>query len=222
MSNTYNQLLTRGTKAELATTPIENGKIRYTTDTNQLYIDGATTRQEISDIVQGFTDQEIHALVSPLQNKFYLSSDTKVLYYYNGTAWNFVGAGYDNTTSGLVATTVQAAIDELVALKLDNYTTITYAEWQLLTPAQKAATNYYIPDYPNEGLTMSADAVEYDNTSSGLSATDVQDAIDEVNSDFTAHTHSVTTGSVGSASAGTAIDADDITSWSAGTAPSFT
>ena len=57
---------------------------------------------------------------------------------------------YDNTGSGLTATDVQDAIDELKA------------------------------DMPVVPATYDADDVTYDNTGSGLTATNVQDAIDEI------------------------------------------
>lgn len=58
--------------------------------------------------------------------------------------------GYDNTDSGLAATNVQAAIDEVVG------------------------------DIPTIPATYDADDIVYDNTTSGLTATDAQAAIDEV------------------------------------------
>lgn len=57
---------------------------------------------------------------------------------------------YDDTTSGLSATDVQAAIDEIVS------------------------------DIPTIPATYDADDIVYDNTTSGLTATNAQSAIDEV------------------------------------------
>ena len=90
---------------------------------------------------------------------------------------------YDNTTSGLQADDVQDAIDELVSEKKDEYTTITYAQWQQLTPAQQAAKDYYISDYPSSQI--SAGNVSYNNSSSGMVANNVQTAVDELNSGLT-------------------------------------
>lgn len=69
-----------------------------------------------------------------------------------GAAGNIDAADvdYDNTVSGLTATDVQAAIDELKS------------------------------DIPSIPATYDADDIVYDNTGSGLTATDVQAAIDEV------------------------------------------
>lgn len=88
---------------------------------------------------------------------------------------------YSNTTSGLDATNVQGAVDELSSEKKDEYTTITYAQWQQLTPTQKAEKDYYISDYP--ATPIDAGNIDYDNTTSGLDATDVQGSIDELSSE---------------------------------------
>ena len=92
---------------------------------------------------------------------------------------------YDNTTSGLAATDVQDALDEVVAaiptipstydandINYDNTTsglTATNVQDALDELAQGGSSG-----------ASSADDVSYDNTSSGLAATNVQDAIDEV------------------------------------------
>lgn len=87
---------------------------------------------------------------------------------------------YSNTTSGLSATKVQDAIDELASEKKDEYTTITYQQWQQLTPTQQAEKDYYISDYPSSQIT--AGNVSYSNTTSGMSANNVQGAVDELKS----------------------------------------
>ena len=74
---------------------------------------------------------------------------------------------------------VKAALDD----KQDAYETITYAEWQAMTPEQQAAKDYYISDYPASAIT--AGNIAYDNTSSGMSANKVQGAIDELKSGLT-------------------------------------
>lgn len=92
-------------------------------------------------------------------------------------------------TSGLLKNdgTVNTTIEDTVAGhttalagKQDKYETITYAQWQALTPAQQAAKDYYISDYPSSAIT--AGNVSYDNTSSGMAANKVQGAIDELKS----------------------------------------
>jgi len=86
----------------------------------------------------------------------------------NGSVLTFVGGGgaataagtsYDNTGSGLTATDVQAAIDELKS------------------------------DIPTIPASYAATAITYDNTVSGLTATDVQAAIDELKALIPTHTY---------------------------------
>lgn len=67
--------------------------------------------------------------------------------------------------------------------KQDKFERISYADWQLLTPQQQAAKPYYIYDYPSSAIT--AGNVAYDNTSSGMTADDVQEAVDELKSGLT-------------------------------------
>ncbi len=61
-----------------------------------------------------------------------------------------------------------------------NMVALTQAEYDSLTTAQKNNGNFYFitdadPSY------FSSENIDYDNTDSGLTATDVQAAIDEVN-----------------------------------------
>lgn len=86
MSTTYNQILTRGTKSALASTSVADGKIRFVTDSQQLFIDFGTSRIEITDVVKGYTDSQIKSLSSPL-DKFYFASDTHFVYYRSGSEW---------------------------------------------------------------------------------------------------------------------------------------
>lgn len=92
-------------------------------------------------------------------------------------------------TSGLLKNdgTVNTTIEDTVAGhttalagKQDKYETITYAQWQAMTPEQQAAKDYYISDYPSSVLT--AGNIAYDNTTSGMAANKVQGAIDELKS----------------------------------------
>lgn len=70
--------------------------------------------------------------------------------------------------------------------ELARFERISYAQWQLMTPEQQAAKPYYIYDYPSERF-INAENVGYDNTESGLTAEDVQEAVDEVNSKLTGY-----------------------------------
>lgn len=83
---------------------------------------------------------------------------------------------YDNSTSGLTATDVQAAIDEIQgdASKIDYDNAVS----GLAATDVKAAIDEV----------SAADGIAYDNGTSGLAATDVQGAIDEIDSELDAVT----------------------------------
>jgi hypothetical protein len=93
---------------------------------------------------------------------------------------------YTNTTSGLTATDVQSAIDELDSA-IDNIpdiaTTVTAETSYGQSSAVGTATDYAREDHTH-GTPDAQDAseVSYTNTTSGLTATDVQSAIDELDS----------------------------------------
>lgn len=56
---------------------------------------------------------------------------------------------------------------------------ITYAEYQQLTPEEKQGKTFYITDYDSDASADASD-ISYDNATSELTATNVQDAVDEV------------------------------------------
>lgn len=60
---------------------------------------------------------------------------------------------------------------------------MTKDDFDQLTNAEKLGVIVTSND-PNDYVPFSADMVEYDNTNSGMTATDVQDAIDELNSEL--------------------------------------
>ncbi len=110
---------------------------------------------------------------------------------------------YDNTTSGLAANNVQAAIDEInaaagtVAL-VDNGdgtydftdaggTTTTISDTSISTLVDNLDGTYTYTDEAGNPSTIDTRAASnpYDNTTSGLAANNVQDAIDELNTGST-------------------------------------
>src|SRR5690554_166889 len=112
---------------------------------------------------------------------------------------NASNVAFDNTTSGLTATTVQAAIDEIAAVAgglsdalVDNgdgtYTHTTVAGDTIIIDANTVTVTvtdgvYTFLDGTGNTITTidtNADAIAYENTASGLTATDVQAAIDEL------------------------------------------
>lgn len=91
---------------------------------------------------------------------------------------------YDNTASGLNATTMQNAITELKEmydLPKGYAWAGTQAQWDALTPVEKAVYNGKIIAIIDDDEAIAAEDVTYDNTSSGLTAANVQAAVDELN-----------------------------------------
>lgn len=84
MATEYKSVLTKGNDSSLKSTPIEEGRLRFTLDTRRLFLDEASERLEITDFVKDLTEEQIRGTLAPLP-KFYFSSDThKILYYING------------------------------------------------------------------------------------------------------------------------------------------
>ena len=106
---------------------------------------------------------------------------------------------YDNTASGLTATDVQAAIDEINALAgtvalvdngdgtydftdaAGNTTIITDTSISTLVDNLDGTYSYTDESGATQLIDTNASSNPYDNTASGLTATDVQAAIDEIN-----------------------------------------
>ena len=84
-------LLTKGLQSSLATQAIEDGKLRFTTDTGRLYLDikpsgSSGERILISETVDLYTEEEIFDILAPLP-KVYVASDTHRAYVSNGVSW---------------------------------------------------------------------------------------------------------------------------------------
>src|SRR5690606_33406772 len=112
---------------------------------------------------------------------------------------NASNVAYDNTTSGLTATDVQTALDELANLAndltdelIDNgdgtYTHIAVDNTSVTFDTNRVNVTVSGGVYtfldgqgnPITSIDTNANALPYDNTTSGLTATDVQAAIDEL------------------------------------------
>ena len=72
---------------------------------------------------------------------------------------------------------LQVLLAEEVAEKTEIQT-VTLAQWNALTPAQQASGDYVVTGVTT--ATLTAGLIPYDNTTSGLTADDVQEAIDEL------------------------------------------
>lgn len=93
---------------------------------------------------------------------------------------------YDNTASGLAAANVQAAIDEVEAITDSILSGALPAGDSLLLEGNNSA---YHLNRANHSGTQAATTVTFDNTGTGLVATEVQAAIAEFKAAFDTHTH---------------------------------
>lgn len=83
--NNLTQVLTKGLQSDLDNTAVENGLLRFTTDTGRLYLDVNDERLPISNVVIGLTEAQIKALSNPPE-KLYAASDTFRVFVSNGTS----------------------------------------------------------------------------------------------------------------------------------------
>ena len=67
---------------------------------------------------------------------------------------------------------------DIVDASATHIQTVTLAQWNLLTPEQQASGDYVVTGVST--VSLDASLVPYDNTSSGLAADDVQEALDEL------------------------------------------
>ena len=86
MSKQYEKLHTKGLASALSSVDIEDGKIRLTIDTGQLFFDIDDKRIEISDYVKDYTEEEIFDILAPLP-KTYLAKDTLNMFRYTANGW---------------------------------------------------------------------------------------------------------------------------------------
>ena len=92
-----------------------------------------------------------------------------------------INVNYDNTGSGMTATDVQSAIDEL---KGDIPTTASDIGYDNSGSGMTATDVQSAIDELKGDIPTTASDIGYDNSGSGMTATDVQDAIDELKGDI--------------------------------------
>ena len=152
----YKKILTKGNRSSLEQTSVEEGTIRFTKDTSELFIDSDGTRHQITDVVKGYTEAEIKSLLAPIP-KIYLSKDTHKFLIYLSGKWIVVGK------------------NEWVGTKAEFKLAVENGE------ILDGMTIYITDDYSGEGQDLSEYAkVEYVNDTfvpleegKGLSSTDV-------------------------------------------------
>ena len=82
----------RGNKANISKTPITDGNVLVTTDTEELYIDIDGKRLHLTDVIR-LTESQILATTNP-EKKLYFATDTGKIYYHDGTEWKSIsGSG---------------------------------------------------------------------------------------------------------------------------------
>lgn len=119
----------------------------------------------------------------------------------SGGAGTAAQVAYDNTASGLTADDVQEAIDELAARPAGEMDRATYdADGNgIVDDAERLGGrlpgDFAAADHDHDGTyapvqhTHPATEVSYDNTASGMQATDVQAALDELDDGLETHHH---------------------------------
>jgi hypothetical protein len=132
-------------------------------------------------------DSDYLDTISNVDGQILFDTDKKEIFMDDGTTRESYGGGAGDkvyaTKAEAIADLANISDTDTVFVKEGTSTdmqTITYATWLTYSDAQKEAFNGYITNFPNEA--MNASAVTYDNTDSGLTADNVQEAIDEINS----------------------------------------
>lgn len=106
-------------QTKLPTLSKTDGQLIVIKDNASLYVDLDGARIYISDWIDVSTDIDRLAMLTPLSNKYYYVVETNKIWRYIGGSWiqitlhNASEVLYDNTTSGLSATNVNSAIDEI-------------------------------------------------------------------------------------------------------------
>ena len=138
-------------------------------------------------------DSDYIASIPNTDGNLLFDTDKKEIFMDNGTTRESYGGGAGDkvyaTKAEAIADLANISDTDTVFVKEGTSTdmqTITYATWLTYSDAQKEAFNGYITNFPNEA--MNASAVTYDNTDSGLTADNVQEAIDELNTDLSYNT----------------------------------
>ena len=100
---------------------------------------------------------------------------------YSGTTDAAININYDNSKGAIKAGNVQGAIDEIMETTSQSRT-LTQAEYDALPDTKYTdGIEYFITD----AEPLDASTIAYDNTTSKMTATNVQAGIDELNSNLT-------------------------------------
>ena len=166
----FQRRLTRGIQSALDKTSIEDGKLRFTTDTGRLFLDNGLDRVEITDFVKGKTEEEIRDIIAPLP-KFYFASDTKAILIYDGDDWVKCcdRVSYANTATNAStadysknAATATYATNSGTSTYSTNAGTTSYAENAGTASYAENANNASTANYSkNAGTAINASTADY-------------------------------------------------------------
>lgn len=144
----YSKVLTKGTESELSTTPVKDGKLRFTTDTGKVFLDVGNSRREISDLVKKYTENQIKAITDPF-DKIYISSDTHKLFIYTSKGWVVCGESNGIVDKALEADHSSKSDDSI------NAATAEYAEFATNASTAEYAINAGVANYSANSGTAS-------------------------------------------------------------------
>ena len=156
MATSFTKVLTKGVQSALARTPIENGKLRFATDTGRLFIDNNNTRVEITDFCKDYTEEGILNIVSPLP-KVYIASDTFKMMVYDATKKKWIYASGKSADTATNASTAQYGINAGTAEYSSNAGTASYVK--------NAGTAQYSNNASSAKYSANASTAEYSKNS---------------------------------------------------------
>ena len=182
MASTYSRILTKGYHSALASTPIEDGKLRFTVDTGQIFLDDNNERVEISDFIKIDTEAEILSTLAPLP-KFYYARDTKRFLMYVNGKWEVVAEKNSDTVQN--ASTAQYAQNANLAnhaTTADNATSATNAATATYSESAESANTANSADTANHA-TNADNATNANHAGTADNATNASSATHAVNAD---------------------------------------
>ena len=92
LQNLFTFSFRRGKKAGINHTPVKNGSLNFTTDTEEMYVDIDDKRLNISGVKFLNTEAEIRAL-PVIGDKIYVARDTgKIMAYDSDNGWVYLSA----------------------------------------------------------------------------------------------------------------------------------
>ena len=170
-------------ETKLPTLTKTDGQLIVIRDNASLYVDLDGARIYISDWIDVSTDEERLAMLTPLSNKYYYVVETNKIWRYISGSWVLVTSkNYEDLNGKPQIEGVELVGNKTLAdFGGKKQIRISWEDYQSLSTEEQNDESivYYIYNYPNN--VVNASDVAYDNTSSGLSATNVQDGVDELN-----------------------------------------